>query len=146
MRIAVVELAAGDAAVDDIADMLVDGGFGRADIGDLLLGEPLRDVGALLEVDGRGLQVVGDAGEQPPGEVVDRLPGRGGGIIVQGVDGEVGGALVDVPQDQRPAGVIVVDSGLVEADRVGHIVHPGAVVSPGGEQLGGDRQQLVAAG
>ena len=42
MRVALVELAAGDPAVDRVAD--VDGGLGGPDIGDLLFGEPLGDV------------------------------------------------------------------------------------------------------
>ncbi len=146
MGVAVVELAAGDAAVDDVAHVLVDLGLLLTDVGDLFLGEPLGDVGPLLEVHRRPLEVAGDADQQPAGEVVDRLAGRRRRVVVQRGHGEVGGALVDVVEDQRLAGVVVVHRRLVQPDRVGHVVHPGAVVAPRGEQLGGDGQQLLAAG
>ena len=38
------------------------------------------------------------------------------------------------------------DNLLTVTDRVGDVIHPGAVVPAGGEQLGGDGQQLLAAG
>ena len=56
----------------------------------------------------------------------------------------LGGLAVDVEQDQRLAGVVVVDGRLVQPDDVGDVVHPGAVVAAGGEQLGGNGQQLLA--
>jgi hypothetical protein len=65
---------------------------------------------------------------------------------VQRIDREVGGTLVDVVENQRLARVVVVDGGLVQADGVGHVVHPGAVIAARGEQFGGDSQQLLAAG
>ena len=68
------------------------------------------------------------------------------GIVVHGGQGAFGGLLIDVVEDQRLAGVVVVDGGLVQPDHVGDVVHPGAVVAAGGEQLGRDGQQLLAAG
>ena len=67
-------------------------------------------------------------------------------IVVHRGQGALGGLLVDVVEDQRLAGVVVVDGGLVQPDHVGDVVHAGAVVAAGGEQLGGNSQQLLAAG
>src|ERR1700722_19377511 len=73
VRVAFVELAAGDSAVDHISHMLVDRRLRGADVGDLLLGEPLGDVRAFLEVDRGAIDVVRDVLQQPAGEVEDRL-------------------------------------------------------------------------
>ena len=135
VRVAVVELPAGDAAVDDVAHVLVDLRLLLPDVGDLLLGEPLGDVRALLEVHRRPLDVAGDADQEPPGEVVDGLAGRRRRIVVQRVHREVGGTLIDVVEDQRLAGVVVVHRGLVQADGVGDVVHPGAVIAPAAKSL-----------
>ena len=66
--------------------------------------------------------------------------GRGIGVMM------ARGLLIDVVEDQRLAGVVVVNGGLVQPDHVGDVVHPGAVVAACGEQLGGNNQQLLAAG
>ena len=89
---------------------------------------------------------LGDADEQAPGEVVDGLAGRRRRIVVQRVHREVGGTLIDVVEDQRLAGVVVVHRGFVQTDGVGDVVHPGAVIAPGGEQLGSDGQQFLTTG
>ena len=57
----------------------------------------------------------------------------------------LGSLAVDIEQDQRFAGVVVVDGGLVQPDHIGHVIHPGAVIATPGEQLGGNSQQLLAA-
>src|SRR6201993_3115467 len=60
VRVAVIEFAAGDAPVDQSVHVLVDLGFLLPDRDDLLLGEPLGDVGLLLEVHRRAFGVGGD--------------------------------------------------------------------------------------
>src|SRR6478752_10099045 len=135
VRVAVVKLAAGDAAIDDVAHVLVDLGFLLADVGYLVLGEPFCDLGPLLEVHRRALDVAGDADQQPASEVVDGLARRRRRVVMQRVDREVRSALVDVVEDQRFAGVVVVDRRLVQADGVGHVVHPRAVIATRGQQL-----------
>jgi hypothetical protein len=146
MRVALEELSAGDAPVDQPGQVLVDLGLLLADLGDLLVGEPLGDVGLLLEVDRGPLRVVGDIGQQPHRVLVERLACGPGRVVMHRCQGVLGSPAVDVEQDQRLAGVVVVDGRLVQTDDVGDVVHPGAVVAARGEQLGGDRQQFLAAG
>src|SRR5262249_57605162 len=69
VRVALVELAVGDSAVDHVAHVLVDRRLGFANVGDLFFGEPLGDVRAFLEVHGSPVDVVGDVLQQPTGEV-----------------------------------------------------------------------------
>ena len=68
-----VELAAGDAAIDQAGDMLVDWTSFSRTSGDLFVGEPLGDVGLLLPVTAapRGPRSVG---QQAHGVLVERLP------------------------------------------------------------------------
>src|SRR5262249_25891774 len=90
--------------------------------------------------------IAGDPGQQPDRVLVERLAGRPGRIVMHGGQRALGGLAVDVEQDQRFAGVVVVDGRLVQPDHVGDVVHPGAVVTARREQLGGNSQQLLAAG
>jgi len=143
--IALVELATGDPAVDEAVHVLVDLSLLLADLGDLFGGEPLGDVGLFLEIHGGPLGIARDSSEQPDGVLVERFAGRPGRIVVHGGQGALGGLPVDVEQNQRLAGVVVVDGRLVQADDIRDVIHPGAVIAASGEQLGGNSQQLLAA-
>jgi len=90
--------------------------------------------------------VHGDLRQQSHGVLVERFAGRHRRVVVHGGQRALGGLLIDVVEDQRLAGVVVVNGGLVQPDHVGDVVHPGAVVAACGEQLGGNNQQLLAAG
>ncbi len=120
--------------------MVVDLSLFLADLGDLLGGEPLGDVGLLLEVHGGPLRVARDPGEQPDRVLVERFAGRPGRIVVHGGQRALGGLAVDVEQDQRLARVVVIHRRLVQPDHIGDVVHPGAVIAARGEQLGGNGQ------
>src|SRR6202011_3674333 len=124
--------------------MLVDCRLRGTDVGDLLLGEPLGDVRAFLEVHRGAVYVVRDVLQQPAGEVEDRLARGPRRFVVHRGNGPVRGLAIDVEQDQRLAGVVVIHRGLVEAHHVGDVVDPGAVVAAGREQFGRDGQQLLA--
>ena len=140
VRVALEELAAGDPAVDEAVHVVVDLSLFLADLGDLLGGEPLGDVGLLLEVHGGALRVTRDPGEQPDRVLVERFAGGPGRIVMDGGERTLGGLAVDVEQDQRLARVVVIDRRLVQPDHIGDVVHPGAVIATRGEQLGGNTQ------
>src|ERR1700691_2640328 len=57
VRVAFIELAAGNAAIDQPVHVLVDLSFLLTDRGDLVVGEPFGDVGLLLEVHRRAFGV-----------------------------------------------------------------------------------------
>jgi hypothetical protein len=146
VRVAFVKLATGDPAVDEPVHVLVDLSLLLAHLGDLFGGEPFGDVGLFLEVDGRPLWVGRDAGQQAHGVLIERLARRPRRVVVHRGQRALCGLAIDVEQDQRLAGVVVVNGRLVQADHVGDVVHPGAVIAARGEQFGGNNQQLLTAG
>ncbi|COX98634.1 Uncharacterised protein [Mycobacterium tuberculosis] len=48
---------------------------------------------------------------------------------MHGGQGALGRLTVNVEQDQRLAGVVVIDRCFVEPDHIGDVVHPGAVIT-----------------